>query len=88
MGGLKPGAGSALANAAGANAGAVRGTSTDAVSSGQTANATEWQSWQSLQVLWQSGEADASWWALCVVAAWRSGLSCIECPSAAMVCAA
>lgn len=54
MGGLTPGASSALAKADGRHAGARRGAPVSIGNSGGNVIATVWHSWQLPQVLWQS----------------------------------
>jgi hypothetical protein len=68
MGGLKPGAGSALAKVAGLNAGAANGVLPSMGTSGHTVTATLWQSWQLEQVVWLShGAGDAATPCACAV---------------------
>ena len=55
MGGLRPGAGSALAKATGACSGAVCGASRKTANSGHAVRATDEHNWQLAQLVWQSG---------------------------------
>ena len=79
MGGLKPGAGSALAKAIGSNAGAAQGALPSSGTSGHTVTATLWHSWQLEQVVWPSHGPDDV--APC---AWVVPLPSASCDTAAM----
>lgn len=78
MGGFRPGAGSALANATGASDGAARGASPVAGTAAHTVMATLWQSWQWVQLEGQSGlAAEALTGAAAAIVSSIAAMSCI-----------